>query len=198
MRGEWKGVCSASRSLSPIYLGSSPRVFFARRIRRVPFSSPGKCRRGDGAPSGAPVFRLAAAFWRDARRPLGAPSRRSDPGSVSQGPRLFFVLPWRRLNTAPCLGARTVREALSASSSREVIVPPIGSRGLLMRQVTSRGGRRTWLHPRNVSRRRPPAEPDALNIIAKKRAGISFCRSCAAVCRLAGISAVDVVLSFRG
>src|SRR5450755_1207115 len=49
--------------------------------------------RGDGAPSGAPVFSLAAPSFQKVRAPLGAPSRRFlFPGSAFPGPRPLFPL----------------------------------------------------------------------------------------------------------
>ena len=50
------------------------RIFCGAGYAVFPFPLPAE-RRGDGAPSGAPVFRLAAPLVRGTRAPLGAPSR---------------------------------------------------------------------------------------------------------------------------
>jgi hypothetical protein len=65
-----------------------------RRLRRPFFFSPSQ-KRGDGAPSGAPVFRLAAS-----RRSIAAisVSRAAFPGLRSD----FFSRPQRQFGSSPC------------------------------------------------------------------------------------------------
>ena len=87
------------------------RILYRRRVRRLSFFSPRKYR-GDGAPSGAPVFRLAAFPHENAgasRRSIAASRPRLSPRTQAPGPR-FLVCgpvserPWQNPLRGPCLG----------------------------------------------------------------------------------------------
>ena len=147
---------SNSQASSPVFfVGAGYAVFppspFGLR-RTGPFSS--RQSRGDGAPSGAPVFpSCRTLFWR-MRAPLGAPSRLFCPRARVS----WFALRFRRAWHHPLLGGRCFSDPkpLQGSQSSEAprgaaVVPP--ERGPGASRVRGYESRPQAPHPLPLSER---------------------------------------------